>query len=445
MNKLISSILLFTLSVWSTTSAYAKQDIHQYTLANGMQVYVKPDHRSPSVISMVIYKVGSADEPGGLSGISHVLEHMMFKGTDSLGPNEFSKLIAAQGGIENAFTSYDLTGYFQKLSADKLPISLKLEADRMQNLQLAQQEFDKELQVVQEERRMRTDDNPHAATFEQFNAAAHQAHPYHHPIIGWKSDLDQLQLIDLQNWYDTWYTPGNAALLVIGDVEPKQVHRLAKQYFSKIPAKPVPASKAQSAPPTYGTRNITVNLPATQPLLIMGYNTPSLVTVKEPWQAYALYVAAALLTDGDSSRLIKSLVRDRQIVTDISASYDLLNRFDGLFSISAIAAQNVPATEVTQAIFDEIDRLANEPVSKQELARVKALTIASQVYRQDSLYGQSMLLAMLIANGLPVDLSTQWDDKIGAVTAEQIQAVVKQYLIPQRLTIAELIPQPIQS
>ncbi|NKB47583.1 MAG: insulinase family protein, partial [Legionellales bacterium] len=251
MYKFILSILC-ALSIGWATSANARADIQRYTLANGLQVYVKPDHRAPNVISMILYKVGSADEPGGLSGISHVLEHMMFKGTQSLGPNEFSKLIAAEGGIENAFTSHDFTGYFQKISADKLPISLKLEADRMQNLQLKQADFVKELQVVQEERRMRTDNDPHAATFEQFNAIAHQAHPYHHPIIGWKNDLDHLQLTDLQIWYNTWYTPSNAALLVVGDVDPNQVYQWAKKYFGSIPAKAAPKVKPQLAPHTYG-------------------------------------------------------------------------------------------------------------------------------------------------------------------------------------------------
>ncbi|HDJ86948.1 MAG TPA: insulinase family protein, partial [Chromatiales bacterium] len=216
--------------------AVAAGPVHEYRLDNGLRVLVKEDHRAPVVVSQVWYKVGSGDEHGGITGISHALEHMMFQGTAKHPAGEFSRIVAANGGRENAFTGRDYTAYFQLLAKDRLPVSFELESDRMRNLSLKEADFRKEIQVVMEERRLRTDDNPQALTYERFNAAAFVSSPYHHPVIGWMDDLRNLKIGDLRAWYRRWYAPNNATLVVVGDVDPQAVLRLAERYFGPLPA-----------------------------------------------------------------------------------------------------------------------------------------------------------------------------------------------------------------
>ena len=284
--------------------AHAENDkVHEHIFSNGLKILVKEDHRAPVVVSQVWYKIGSSYEPGGITGISHMLEHMMFKGTKQYPAGEFSRIIAENGGQENAFTGSDYTAYFQTLEKSRLEISFKLESDRMRNLDLKAEELLKELQVVTEERRMRTDDQPRSKTQEQFNAAAFANSPYKNPVIGWPSDIANYKVEDLQAWYQQWYAPNNATLVVVGDVEAEQTIQLAEKYFASLQPSVIQPIKPQDEIEQKGVKKITVKAPAKLPFLMLGYKTPVLKTAQPQWEAYALEVLSGILDGGNSARL----------------------------------------------------------------------------------------------------------------------------------------------
>ncbi len=414
--------------------------VHEYQLKNGLKILVKEDHRAPVVASEIWYRVGSSYEPGGLTGISHVLEHMMFKGTKKYGSGEFSEIISKLGGRENAFTSYDYTGYFQLLERSHLETSFKLEADRMRNLLLTEEEFKKEIEVVKEERRLRTEDNPSALTYERFVAAAYVSSPYHQPIIGWMDDLNHLTIQDIELWYDQWYAPNNATLVVVGDVQPEQVFKLAKKYFGRIKSRELPAIKPQREVPPIGERRIKVRVPAKVPILMMGYQVPVLTTAEKEWEPYALTVLAAVLDGGASARLAKELIRGEQIAASAGAGYNIAARMNSLFMFDAVPAPGKTVAEVEDAIQQQIVRLQKEPVSPAELARIKAQVRAEDVYQQDSIYYQARLLGSLDSVGLDYRLIDSYADRIEQVTAEQVRQVAVKYLVSERLTSAILEP-----
>jgi len=416
--------------------------VHEYTLGNGMQLIVKENHRAPVVVSQIWYRIGSSYEHIGITGISHVLEHMMFKGTDKHPTGEFSRIIAENGGSENAFTGRDYTSYFQQLEKSRLPVAFELEADRMRNLQLPPKEFSKEVKVVMEERRMRTEDKPSALTYEKFMATAFQVNPYHNPVIGWMDDLKALTVKDLRNWYHTWYSPNNATLVVAGDVEPDKVYALAKQYFGPIKPSVLPVEKPRKEPEQLGERQITVKRPAELPVLMMGYKVPVLRTAKEPWKAYALEVLANILDGGDSARLSRDLVRGEQLAAGVSAGYDLLARHDSLLTLQGTPSQGHTIDELDAALREEIDRLRDTLVSKDELERIKAQVTASKVYQMDSVFYQAMQIGMLETVGLDWQEGEHYVDRINAVTPEQIRKVAREYLSDDHLTVAILDPLP---
>jgi len=442
MHRIIYIITLSLGLVMTHTSHAADQaKTTEYMLNNGLKVVVKEDHRAPVVISQIWYKVGSAFEPGGITGVSHALEHMMFKGTHKHPTGEFSEIISANGGQENAFTGTDYTAYYQKLSADKLPISFELEADRMHNLKFVTEEFAKEIKVVMEERRLRTDDDPHDLTFERFAAVAHISHPYQHPIIGWMDDLEHMTIKDLENWYKTWYAPNNATLVVVGDVKPEEVHRLAKQYYGNIPRSDVPHIKPQREPMSLGERNLTVHAPAKVPLLIMGYNTPSAKSTEVSWHPYALQVLAAVLDGGSSARLEKNIVRKQQLASSIDLDYDLFSHFSGLFLFSGTPAKGHTNDELRKAILAEIKNVQTDLVSDEELDKIKTQVVSNNIYSKDSIFYQAMIIGRLETIGLNWRDADEYVERIKAVTPQQIQEMAKLYLKPKGLTIANLVPE----
>lgn len=436
--------LSFTLlALVFSTAIYAADDanaVHEYKLDNGLKLIVKEDHRAPVVFSSIWYKVGGSYEPRGITGISHALEHMMFRGTKEYGPGKLAAIINANGGEQNAMTSDDFTVYFQSLPVDKLPLSFQLEADRMENLTLDKDAFAKEIQVVMEERRMRTEDDPQALTMEKFNAIAFINDPYGHPVIGWMSDLQQLKIEDLRAWYKQWYAPNNAVLVVVGDVKPEKVLALAKQYFGKLPAKSLPSLRQQQEVTALGTRNITVRIPAKLPWVVMGYNTPSLTTAPQSDDPYTLMVLAYLLGGSDSSRLNQDLVRGQQTAVSVSADYDIYNLYSNLFTVSGTPAKSTSKEKLQQSLEKEVNRLQTDLVSPEELARAKASLIAGHVYDQDSLTAQALNLGLPEVTGLSWQLEPQLIAKIEAVTAQQIRTAAKRYLTPDRLTIGFLDP-----
>jgi zinc protease len=422
---------------------YAGQAVHEYHLDNGLKLIVKEDHRAPVMVSQVWYKVGSSYEHDGITGLSHVLEHMMFKGTAAHPAGEFSQIISENGGQENAFTSRDYTAYFQTMETGRLPVSFELESDRMRNLSLPGDEFKKEVQVVMEERRMRTDDNPQSLTYEQFNATAYASSPYRIPTIGWMGDLKTMAVEDLRNWYRKWYAPNNAVLVVVGDVDPNDVFRLAKKYFGPLKPSDIAPLKPRLEIAQHGPKHIVVERPAKLPYLIMGYKAPVVLTAEHDWEPYALEVLASILDGGDSARLASQLVRGSAVAASASASYDAFDRKETLFLFSGTPANGHSVADLQNALLAQIKELQATPVSTEELERVKAQMRADKVFEQDSIFYQAMQIGMLETVGLSWKDADQYLPRIEAVSAEQVQAVAKKYLVEDQLTVAELSPQPI--
>lgn len=433
-------LLLFSLPVSANP---ASPMVHEYTLNNGLKLLVKEDHRSPVVVSQVWYKVGSSFESGGITGISHLLEHMMFKGTDKHPPGEFSRIIAANGGRENAFTGQDYTAYFQSLEKSRLAVSFALEADRMRNLHLLDDEFKKERQVVLEERRMRTDDDPRSKTYEHFLATAFSNGPYQNPVIGWPSDIESLTVTDLREWYRRWYAPNNATVVVVGDVEPKAVFELAKKHFGPLKPSKLRERKPRREVEQLGPRRITVKLPAKLPYLLMGYKVPVLKSAESEWEAYALEVLAGILDGGNSARLATRLVRGKQIAVSAGAGYQLYDRLPTLFLLNGTPAQGADLAAMEKALREEIRLLREEPVTDQELSRVKAQVLANAIYERDSPFYQAMQLGTLETVELGWKKMDEYVDRVNAVTADQVQAVAQKYLVEEGLSIASLEPLPI--
>ncbi|MBI1395450.1 MAG: insulinase family protein [Betaproteobacteria bacterium] len=434
-------LLAASMALLAGVASAAQGDVREHVLGNGMKVVVMEDHRAPTVVSMVWYRAGGIDEKSGTTGVAHVLEHMMFKGTTKHPGDAFSKIIAAAGGRENAFTNKDYTAYFQQLHKSKLPLALELEADRMQNLTLAADDFAKEIKVVMEERRMRTDDKPRSLLYERFMAATFIANPYHWPVIGWMNDLENMTIEDARNWYRTWYAPNNAMLVVIGDVTPDDVFDLADKNFGAIPARALPARKPQVEPAQRGTRRITLKAPGELPYLLMGWHVPVLRDVEHDWEPYALDVLVGVLDGSDAARLDRDLVRQQGVALSAGASYDDVNRGPGVFMLDAVPAKGKSVADVESALRREVGRIVDEGVSDEELKRVKTQVIAQQVFQRDSMFYQAMQMGVLGTSGLPYDSAAAQVRKLRGITAEQVRDVARKYLVDDTLTVAVLEPQ----
>lgn len=438
----IKSLLILILAM--PVSVFATSSIQEFKLDNGLKLVVQEDHRSPVVVSQVWYRAGSIDEVNGKTGVAHVLEHMMFKGTKKVPAGQFSRIIAAAGGKENAFTSADYTCYFQQLEKSKLPLSFELEADRMANLQLSKEEFDKEIKVVMEERRWRTDDKPQAMVNEAFQGTVYRAHPYSRPVVGFMNDLENMTYEDAREWYNNWYAPNNAMLVVVGDVKADEVYKLAQQYFGKLMPKVLPARKPQVEPPQIGERRLIVKAPAKQPYILMGYHVPALNDQDKDWEPYALEVLAGVLSGNPAARLNQSLVRDTQLAVDVSAGYDLMSRGRlSLFELDGTPSEGKTVGEVETALVQQIEKIKTSGVTTEELDRVKAGAIAADVYQRDSMFYQAMQIGTVETIGFSWKILDSYQVKLRAVTSAQVQAVAKKYLVKDNLTIATLDPQPI--
>jgi zinc protease len=436
------SILILLLVMPLT--AFANAAIQEFKLDNGLKLIVQEDHRSPVVVSQVWYRAGSLDEVNGKTGVAHVLEHMMFKGTKEVKAGQFSRLIAAAGGKENAFTSTDYTCYFQQLEKSHLPLSFKLEADRMANLQLTDEEFAKEIKVVMEERRWRTDDKPQSKVNEAFQGAVYRAHPYSRPVIGFMNDLENMTADDAREWYKNWYAPNNATLVVVGDVKAEEVYKLAKQHFGKLKPKVLPVRKPQVEPEQLGERRVVVKAPAKLPYLLMGYHVPALTNPDTDWEPYALEVLAGVLSGNPAARLNQRLVRESKLAIDASAGYDLMSRGrQSVFALDATPSEGKTVAELEAALIQQIEAIKESGVTAEELERVKAGVIAADVYKRDSMFYQGMQIGTIETIGFSWKILEDYPNKLRAVTPEQVQAVAKKYLLPDNLTVATLDPQPI--
>ena len=414
---------------------------HEKTLGNRLKVVVREDHRSPVVVAQVWYRVGGSHEPDGMTGISHVLEHMLFKGTEKYGPKEASRIIAENGGRENAFTNRDYTAYYQQWEKTRLPLSFDIESDRMRNLVLSEDEFIKEIEVVKEERRMRTEDRPESFLYEAFHKAAYDTSPYRNPVVGWREDLDNMKVEDLEAWYRRYYAPNNAIIVVAGDVNADDVFTLAEEYFGSLQAEEVAPEEKVNEPQHDGLRRIVVEREARVPSLVMGFQAPSL-SPETPgdWEPYALEVLAYVLDGGKSARFETAIVRNQQVAASIWTSYDSTSRLDGMIMFGGTPAGGSTVEDLEQAIRNQLEIIKSEPVSQDELDRVKAQLRAAEVFGKDSVFRQAMTIGQLETVGLGWQLEDDWLARIGQVTPEQVMSVANKYLVDASATVAVLQP-----
>jgi zinc protease len=443
--KSLKQLLLALLVLASSAGpGIAQSDTAEHKLGNGMRVIVKTDRRAPVAVMMLNYQVGSVDEVNGVTGVAHVLEHMMFKGTPNHPAGEYSRAIAGTGGRDNAFTSNDYTGYFAALQKSHLELALRLEADRMANLTLAPEEFAKEIKVVMEERRLRTDDRPRSQVYEQLMATALSAHPYRNPIIGWMNDLENLRVEDTRDFYRRWYAPNNATLVVVGDVGADEVVALAEKYFGSIPSRALPERKPQEEPAQLGVKRVIVKAPAELPYVLIAFQAPALRDPERDWEPYALEMLAAVLDGNEAARLNRTLVREERIASSADASYDSIARGPGFFYLSATPTPGKSVQEVEQALRREMARIIEEGVSGDELDRIKAQAVAAHVFQRDSMFFQARQIASLESAGIShrtLDLQLA---KLREVTPEQVREVARKYFQDDALTIATLDPQPLE-
>lgn len=423
-------------SVQAAELAYTGR-VREHSLPNGLKVLLLEDHKAPVVVFQVWYRVGSRNEQLGKTGLSHLLEHLMFKGTETRGPEEYSRIIQRNGGNENAFTDTDNTTYFATLAADRAQVVVELEADRMANLKFDDAQFVPEHQVVIEERRLRTEDNPLAALFELLAATAYTAHPYQWPIIGWMNDLRQATREDALEYYRTHYAPNNAFIVVVGAVAPDTMLREIEKWFGNITAKPAPPPVRAQEPEQQGERRAVLRRPAELPAVALAYHVPNL----RSRDAYALEVLATILGDGKSSRLYRRLVYEQRLARDVGTHYDLVTIDPGLLYVYGQPMPGRTAATLERALLEEIGRLQQTPISAAELEKAQNNLEAAFLLAQDSLFYQALLLGQY-------EVADRWqriDDyvpQIRAVTAEDVRRVARQYLIAENRTVAVLEPVP---
>ena len=432
--------ILFTQISWATGAQPA--DTHEYQLSNGLKLIVREDHRAPTVAHMVWYRAGSMDEVNGKTGVAHVLEHTMFKGTHKVKSGEFSRLVAAVGGRENAFTSRDYTAYFQQVEKSKLENVIKLEADRMSNLNFDDAEFFKEIQVVMEERRLRTEDNPSSLLNESLMATAYMSSPYRHPVIGWMNDLQNMKPVDARDWYRSWYAPNNATVVVAGDVDAKQVLAIVEKYYGAAAAHELPVRKPQIEPPQKGIKQVQVKAPADNAQLAMAWKAPRLEPGKlDDVEPYALELLTAVLDGYDNARLNRTLVKQEKVVNDVGVGYDMVSRGPELFLIGATMAKGKTADQAQASIRKALEEVKQKGILESELKRIKVRILSDQIYKRDSIFGQAMEIGSTEMAGFSWKDINYMLEKMQAITPEQVQAVAKKYLVDEGLTIAVLDPQ----
>ena len=445
--------------------------VEQFTLANGMTVIVKPDKRAPTAVHMVWLRVGSMDEVDGTSGVAHLLEHMMFKGTPTLKPGDFSRTVAALGGRENAFTGKDYTGYYQQIPSNRLEDVMKIEADRFANNQWSDDEFKKEIEVVKEERRLRTEDSPRALMNEALNATVFVASAYRRPVVGWMSDLDAMTPADAREFFKKWYIPANATVVIAGDVDVAQARLLAEKYYGPIPARAVPPRKPRLEPLQTGLRRIDFKAPAEQSYVALAFKVPGLSSLDGPAaasasasgrtagavgvadasatadadaDALALTVLSAVLDGYSGARLDRALTQGDNRVADSAGSYNgLWGRGPQLFMLDGVPAQGKTPEQVEAALREQVARVAKDGVSEAELNRVKTQWVASEVYKLDSVFNQARELGSNWVQGQPLDAGERLIARLRAVTPEQVKAVAQKYFGDDQLTVAILRPQPV--
>lgn len=370
----------------------------------------------------------------------------MFKGTDKVKAGEFSRLVAALGGRENAFTNRDYTAYFQQVEKSKLDEVIKLEADRMSNLNFDDSEFLKEIQVVMEERRLRTEDNPSSLLNESLMATAYMSSPYRYPVVGWMNDLQNMKANDARDWYRSWYKPNNATVVITGDVDAKQVLAAVEKYYGSIPAQELPVRKPQIEPPQKGIKQVQVKAPADSAQLTMAWKVPRLEVGKlDDPEPYALELLTSVLDGYDNARLNRVLVKQEKVVNDVGVGYDMISRGPELFEIAATMAKGKTVAQAQVSIRKALDELKQKGILDSELKRIKVRILSEQIYKRDSIFGQAMEIGSTEMAGFSWRDIDYMLEKMQTITPEQVQAVAQKYLVDEGLTMAVLDPQARQS
>jgi zinc protease len=429
--KAIFIFMLFCLPI--TANA---EDVKEYRLDNGLKVLIIEEHKAPVATFQVWYRVGSRNEPADKSGLSHLLEHMMFKGTPLYGPALLSRIVQKNGGIDNAYTTKDYTAYFELLSSDRISIAIDLESDRMQNLALEPKEFSSERRVVMEERRLRYEDDPQNSLFEEVVAAAFKVHPYHRPVIGWMSGIDSIERKDLYNYYKTYYSPENAVIIIVGDVHAETIIKKVKELFGEIPPAESPQRDITSIEPEQkGERRVLLKREAELPYIIVAYHIPSF-----PHEdSYALDVLSMILSGGKSSRLYQSLVYDQKIALSASADYSGFNKEPYLFFLSATAAPGIDINEVEKSLYIQIEKIMTDLPSEREIQKAKNQIESSFIMEQDSIYLQAMKYGIFEMLG-DWRLIERYLEGIRNVKADDIVKVAGKYFTDYNRTVGILIP-----
>jgi zinc protease len=429
------------LFLWSPPQAMAldvASSVHESVLSNGLKVLLVESPKAPVVTVQIWYKVGSRNEVMGRAGLSHMLEHMMFKGTERYPKGTFSRLIRKNGGNDNAFTSQDFTAYFENVAADRVELALALEADRMQGLQLNEKEFQLEREVVKEERRLRTEDDPQSSLVEMLFAQAFLMHPYHWPVIGWFSDLNAMALEDLKTYYDTYYSPNNATLVVVGDLKAEALIETIKRLFEPIPKGPTPPVQRVVEPEQRGERRFLLKREAELPFAMVGYRVPNYTSD----DSYALTILESILSHGKSSRLYRSLVYEQKIALAVGTDYNLLQTDPELLYCFAVVKPGSKIDDVEQALYREFERVQENPPTEQELQRAKNQVEAEYLFGQDSNFRQAMVLGQAETVGAGWRHIDKFLERIRGVTTQDVQRVAHQYLTAETRTVGTLIPLP---
>jgi len=411
-------------------------EVFETTLENGLKVLLLEEHKAPVVTFHLWYRVGSRNEFPGRTGLAHFMEHMMFKGTRRVGGQAYSQIIRRNGGRDNAFTSQDYTGYFVTIAADRIHLPLELEPDRMVNLLLDANEVERERSVVMEERRLRSEDDPTSALYEEMRAAAFKAHPYGSPVIGWMEDIQRLDRPDLLAFYRTYYVPNNAVIVVVGDFNRAKLLPRIREAFGKIPRGPDPPPARSVEPPQKAERRVAlVREDAQLPSISIAYHVP---TLTDP-DSSALDVLEVILGGGRSARLYRRLVYEQQVALNADAFYDRVSADPDLFSLYATASPGKAVAEVERALDAELDRLKSEPVSARELQKAKNQIEAGFIFAQDSIFS----LARQLAAHESVAGWPYWKgylSGIRGVTAEDVQRVARKHLAAENRTVGVLLP-----
>ena len=442
--RLMCSIFLFLLSSSLPALALVNSgpQVSEYQLDNGLKLVVIPDRRAPVVTHMIWYMVGSADDPSGKSGIAHFLEHMMFKGTSNTPPDEFSSAVTSIGGQENAFTSYDYTAYYQKVSPTALPDMMKYEADRMRNIVLTEEAVSTEREVILEERNGRVDASPRAILSEFTQASLHVHHPYGIPVIGWEHEINDLEKKDLLSFYDRWYQPWNAIVVVAGDVEPEEVLKIANHTYGKIEEDRAPEKRQRvlDPAPVVSKQLVYSDKRVANPVWRRSFIAPSYFTAGER-EAEALDLLAAILGESASSRIYTELVLNQEIATGAGAYYQGSQRDSGTFGFYATPRGDATLEELEHAMETQVDKLLNEGVSQDELDRARKSYLKSLIYSQDSQVSLARIFGSILATGGSVDDFKRWPERLTSVTVDDVNNSARKYLIRDQSVTSRLLPE----